>query len=98
MLISKTVKCKIIELTKSKYNLLNEEWRKYQEFIELERAGCDWLADKVPIYASYKLQARWIWDQFRKGSFPLSITNQLLKVRKNNNKISKHWIRIPIKG
>jgi hypothetical protein len=58
MLVSKVVKCRFVNPTEKKLDMLNKEWNRYQDFIELEKNDCDWLADKVPVYASYKQQAR----------------------------------------
>jgi putative transposase len=98
MLVSKVVKCRFESPTKRKLGYLNSEWNNYQNFIELEKNDCGWLADKVPIYASYKQQARRYWKKFKKQNFPISISNQRLKIKEVNNKLSKYWIRIPIKS
>jgi len=98
MLVSKTIKCRIFNPTKYKYNLLNQEWERYQDFIELEKSDLDWLADKVPVYASYKVQARWYWNKFRKQNFPISLSNQILKIKETNHKLAKYWVRIPVKS
>lgn len=98
MQVSKTIKCRIFNPTKTKYDLLNQEWNKYQDFIELEKNDCDWLADKVLIISSYKQQARWYWDKFRKQNFPISVSNQLLKVKETKHKLARYWIKIPIKA
>ena len=97
MLVSKVIKCRFIAPTKRKFELLNNEWKNYQDFIELEKNDCDWLADKVSIYASYKIQARWYWSKFKKQNFPMSLSNRMLKIKETNNKLSKYWIRIPVK-
>jgi len=98
MLVSKTIKCRIFKPTKIKYNLLDQEWNNYQDFIELEKNDLDWLADKVPVYSSYKQQARWYWDKMKKQNFPVSISNQVLKIKETNLKLAKYWIRIPVKA
>jgi len=97
MLISKVVKCRFISPTKRKLEVLNKEWNNYQDFIELEKNDLDWLADKVPIYSSYKVQARWYWKKMKKQNFPISISNQRLKIKETNHKLAKYWVRIPIK-
>jgi len=78
--------------------MLNAEWNKYQDFIELEKAGCDWLADKIPVYASYKTQARWYWNKMKKQNFPISLSNQKLKIKETRCKLTKYWVRIPVKA
>ena len=98
MLVSKTIKCRIFGPTKKKLELLNNEWDKYQDFIELEENDCDWLADKVSVYVSYKAQARWYWSKFKKQNFPISVSNQILKIKETKHKLAKYWVRIPIKA
>jgi len=78
--------------------ILNSEWNSYQDFIELEKNDCDWLTDKIPIYFSYKQQARWYWNKFKKQKFPMSLSNRDLKLKENDNKLSKHWAKIPVKS
>ena len=97
MLVSKVIKCRFVNPTKKKLKYLNNEWNKYQDFIELEKNDLDWLADKVPIYASYKQQARRYWKKFKKQNFLISISNQRLKIKETDNKLSRYWIRIPVK-
>ena len=98
MLVSKVVKCRFVNPTKKKLEILNREWSNYQDFIELEKNGLDWLADKISVYSSHKTQARWYWNKYSKDNFPISINNQKLKIKKNNNKLSKYWVRIPVKA
>jgi len=98
VIISKTIKCRILNPTKHKFNILNREWENYQDFIELEKNDLDWLADKVPLYSSYSHQARWYWSKFRKQNFPISLLSQILKIKETNNKLSKYWVRILVKS
>ena len=98
MLVSKVVKCRLVNPTKRKLEYIEDEWNNYQNFIELEKNDCEWLADKSPVHSSYKAQARWYWNRFKKQNFPLSISNRKLKIKETNNKLSTYWIRIPIKS
>lgn len=98
MLVSKVVKCRLVSPTQRKLNYLSDEWNKYQDFIELEKNDCDWLADRAPVYASYKQQARRYWKKFKKQNFPISISNQRLKIKEVNNKLSRFWVKIPVKS
>jgi len=98
MLVAKTIKCQVMNLTKRKLNMLNIEWNNYQDFIELEKNDLDWLADKILIYSSYKNQARWYWNKFKKQNFPIFIPNDRLEIRETDNKFSKYWVKIPVKS
>lgn len=99
MQLAKTIKCKLIKPTQTKLDLLDSEWKKYQEFIQLEKEGLDWIANEVQVYSMYKTQARWMWKKFSKGkNQPMSINNQIMKIKQNDHKLSKYWARIPVKG
>ena len=99
MLQTKTLKCKILEPTQAKLDLLTDEWNKYQQFIQLEEKGLDWIADTIQIYAKYKNSVRWYWKNTKhKKDFPISLDNQTIKIKETNNKLSKYWARIPVKG
>ncbi|MBU3896690.1 MAG: transposase [Nanoarchaeota archaeon] len=97
MMVAKTVRCRVINLTKSKLNALNEEWSNFQDFIELEKRDLDWIADKIPIRSVYKCQARWISKRI-KHKFAMSLSNQVMQVKKTDNKLSKCWIKVPVKS
>ena len=99
MLVSRVIKCRFVEPTKRKLEYLNNEWNNYQDFIELEKNNCDWLADKIPIYSSYKQQARRFFKKINsKKEYPISLRKDIIKIKETNNKLSKYWVRFPIKA
>lgn len=98
MLLAKTIRCEVLKPTKTKLDLLNNEWDKYQQFIQLESHGLDWVADEIDIYSMYKSQARWYWNKYSKSNFPMSINNQVLKIKQATTKLSEFWARVPVKG
>jgi hypothetical protein len=98
MLLAKTLKCELVNPTQTKLDLLNYEWSNYQDFIQFEQNGLDWLSDKVPIHSMYKAQARWYWKKYKKLDFPMSINNHKMRLQKTGNKLCEYFVRVPVKG
>lgn len=99
MLVSKTIKCRIFKPTKLKYNLLNQEYSNFQDFIKLESNDLDWLSEKISIYSVYKQQARRYYKKINsKKEYPISIRKDRIKINETNHKLAKYWINIRIKA
>jgi len=99
MLVTKTIKCRILEPTNFKYNLLNQEYNNFQDFMRLEANDLDWLADKIPICFVYKGQARRFYKKISlEKEYPISVRKDIIRIKETNNKLSKYWIRISVKS
>ena len=98
VIVRKTIKCRIFEPTKLKYDLLNQEYNNFQIFMKLESNDLDWIADKIPIYSVYRQQARLFYANLNsEREYPISIRKDIIEIKKTNNVIAKYWVRIRIK-
>ncbi|MHA1505824.1 MAG: hypothetical protein ACTSR0_01335 [Candidatus Asgardarchaeia archaeon] len=90
MKVKKTIKAKIVFLTKIKKQLLEEEYQNLQRFLH----GKD-----VELYSANKQQALRFYKKIKPDKeYPLSIMRDLLKIERRNTKIAEYWARIPVKG
>lgn len=90
MLVTKIIKCKIFEPTKLKYSLLNQEYQNLQIFLKESR--------DLGLYSANKQQANRFYKKIKLNKeYPLSIRKDLIKIKKTNHKLSKYWVRIPVK-
>jgi putative transposase len=86
MFVVKTLKLKIENPTKTKFNLLEEEYEKLNFFL---KTGID-----LGIYSANKQQALRFYKKIKQEKeYPLSIRNDLIRISEN-----KRFIRIPVKG
>lgn len=101
MQTQKVIKCKITNLTSVKNKQLSREYSNLQELLQLEREGLDFLPIylNIQLHSANKQQALRFYKRISADKiYALSIRNDLLKVEfKPNNKISKHWCKIPNK-
>ncbi|MEX2719875.1 MAG: RNA-guided endonuclease InsQ/TnpB family protein [Candidatus Wukongarchaeota archaeon] len=90
MKIKKTIKTKIVYLTKVKQRLLEEEYYNLQRFLH---------GEKVKLYSANKQQAKRFYKKIKPNKeYPISIRKDLLKVEKRNTKIAEYWTKIPVAG
>ncbi|MFX0162897.1 MAG: hypothetical protein ACFE68_06190 [Candidatus Hodarchaeota archaeon] len=90
MKVKKTIKTKIMHLTKVKQRLLEEEYGNLQRFLH---------GESVKLYSANKQQAKRFYKKIKPNKeYPLSIRKDLLKVERRNTKIAEYWARIPVKG
>jgi len=90
MKVKKTVKAKIVHLTKIKRQLLEEEYENLQRFLHGEDAE---------LYSANKQQAKRFYRKAKPNKeYPLSIRKDLLKIEQRNTKIAEYWAKIPVKG
>jgi len=88
--VKKTVKAKIVHLTKVKQRLLEEEYENLQRFLRGESAE---------LYSANRQQAKRFYRKIKPyKEYPLSIRKDLLKVERRNTKIAEYWAKIPVKG
>ena len=90
MKVKKTVKAKIVYLTKIKRQLLEEEYENLQRFLH---------GEDVELYSASKQQAKRFYKKIKPDrEYPLSIRKDLLRIERRNTKIARYWARIPVKG
>jgi IS605 OrfB family transposase len=92
MLVGKTIKCKIFQPTKLKYDILKQEYDNLQRFLR---------GENTELYSANKQQAiRFYHKIIGKAvrEYPLSIRKDLIKVKETGHKLAKYWIRIPVKS
>jgi putative transposase len=88
---SLTIQCAIISLTKRKQQFLNSEYEHLQHFLQTK--------EDLGLYSANKQQAQRFYKTVKPNKeYPLSIRNDLLKVKHVGNKVSEHWAKIPVKG
>jgi putative transposase len=86
----KTIKAKIVHLTKVKQRLLEKEYKNLQRFLH---------GEKAEIYSANKQQAKRFYKEIKPyKEYPISIRKDLLKVERQNTKIAQYWVRIPVSG
>jgi len=108
--LRKTIKAKIHHLTGIKKEILLREYDRFQEICREVSDAVDWdfLPDKP--YNMFKAPDRYssyVWGairtiskkkQFAKiGKQPLYLRNDTFKIVENENRIAKHWLRLPTK-
>src|SRR3989338_238747 len=101
MKTQKVIKCKITDLTNIKKKSLQSEYDNLQTLLKLESQGLDFLPiyQNIKLHSANKQQALSFYKKIDvEKQYAISIRNDLLKVEfKPNNKISKHWCKIPNK-
>ena len=90
MKAKKTIKAKIVFLTKIKQQLLKEEYEALQRFLH---------GEKAELYSANKQQALRFYKKIKLNKeYPLSIRKDLLRIERRPTKIAEYWARIPVKG
>lgn len=89
--ITKTIKCKLIGLTKRKLELLNREYDNFQHFLKT--------GEDKGIYSATKQQGKRTYRKTKLDrEYPLVIRKDLMDIRKTDNKLAEYWARIPVRG
>ena len=89
--ITKTIKCKLIGLTKRKLELLNREYDNFQHFLKT--------GEDRGVYSATKQQGKRTYRKIKPDrEYPLVIRKDLMDIRKTDNKLAKYWARIPVHG
>ncbi|RLF29244.1 MAG: hypothetical protein DRN14_02655, partial [Thermoplasmata archaeon] len=87
MLVKKTIRAKLIGLTKTKEELIRNEYFNFQMALK----GKD-----VPLYSATKQQAMKYSKKFNgKKEYPLIVRRDVFKIEKKDTKLSKYWAKIP---
>ena len=91
MQIQKTIKAKIIGLTNTKREKIEREYSNFQSALK---------GEDVELYSATKQQAERLLWKLRKskhfGEQPLIIRRDLIKIERQDTKLSKFWGRVPI--
>jgi len=89
--VTKTIKCKLIGLTKRKLELLNREYDNFQHYLKT--------GEDRGVYSATKQQGKRTYRKIDSNKeYPLVIRKDLMDIRKTNNKLATYWARIPICG
>ena len=86
---TKTIRCKLIGLTKRKQELLNREYDNFQHWLET--------GEDRGVYSAYKQDAKWLYKKAKRMK-GVPIRKDLIDIQKRDTKIAKYWARIRVKG
>jgi IS605 OrfB family transposase len=96
MLVQKTIKAKIQSLTKIKAERISREYQNFQLALR---------GEKVNLYSATRQQAKRYARKIKRNggkqiaqNHPLVIRRDLVKIEKQDTRISKFWARVPIFG
>lgn len=91
MLVSKTLKCKVFNLTQKKLGLLNKEYLNFQIYV---RSGKD--------FGVYSLTKSTFNFKYKRKSIkkkqPMRLAYQSTQFKITDNKLTPYWFRVPVKG
>ena len=88
---SLTIRCGITSLTKRKQQFLDLEYERLQHFLQTK--------EDLGLYSANKQQAQRFYKVVKEGrEYPLSIRNDLLKIKRVGNRVSEYWVKIPNKN
>jgi len=88
---SLTIQCGITSLTKRKQQFLNSEYDNLQYFLQTK--------EDRGLHSANKQQARRFYKVVKPfQEYPLSIRNDLLKIKRVGNRVSEYWVKIPNKN
>ena len=88
---SLTIRCGITSLTKRKQQFLDLEYGRLQHFLQTK--------EDLGLYSANKQQAQRFYKVVKEGrEYPLSIRNDLLKIKRVGNRVSEYWVKIPNKN
>lgn len=90
MQVQKTIKAKVVKLTRTKRQILDYEYEGVQRFLQGDL--------DVELYSANKQQARRFYRCVKpEREYPLSIRKDLIRVERRGTKIARYWVRIPVK-
>ncbi|MCS4540901.1 MAG: transposase [Euryarchaeota archaeon] len=91
MEVKKTIKAKVVALTKIKKQILDQEYKNLQLFLRGNKGA--------KLYSANKQQSLRFYKKIKQGKeYPISIRKDLIKIEKQETKIAKYWSRIPVAG
>lgn len=87
---TKVIQCGIIGLTKTKMAILDREYENLQHFLQT--------GEDLGLHSANKQQAKRFYKVVKGGKeYPLSIRNDLLRIKDTNHRFARYWARIPNK-
>jgi len=90
MQVQKVVKAKIAGLTNVKRRILDHEYDGLQRFLQGDSS--------VELYSANRQQAKRFYRRVKpEREYPLSIRKDLIRVERRDTKLSRYWVRIPVK-
>ena len=90
MQVQKVVKAKVVGLTNVKHQILDHEYEGLQRFLKGDPS--------VELYSANKQQAQRFYKRVKpEREYPLSIRKDLIRVERRDTKITRYWVRIPVK-
>jgi putative transposase len=90
MKVQKTIKVKVVGLTRIKRQILDHEYEGLQRFLQGDPS--------IELYSANKQQAKRFYKRIKpEREYPLSIRKDLIRVEHRNTKLSRYWVRIPVK-
>lgn len=100
MQVKKIIKSKIVGLTKGKEEALEEEYRRLQDLLHLERKGLNFLPlyDKIKseMYSANVQQALRYYKNQKDREYPISVRKDLIDIEVTGNEVSKYWLKIKV--
>ena len=88
---SLTIQCGVTSLTKRKQQFLNTEYDNLQHFLQTK--------EDLGLYSANKQQAQRFYKLVKPfQEYPLSIRNDLLKIKRVGNSVSEYWVKLPNKN
>jgi len=86
---TKTIRCKLIGLTRRKRELLDREYDNFQHWLETGEDG--------GVYSAYKQDAKWLYRKAKRMK-GIPIRKDLIDIQRRDTKIAEYWARIRVKG
>jgi len=99
MILQKTIKAKIVNLTDIKQQKIQKEYTNFQNKVKLYQDGLDFLDiyKTIPLYSATSQQAERLVKRAKpKHNQPLIIRRDCIKIQQQDTKVSDYWARIPI--
>ena len=91
MKATKTIQGGLVNLTKTKKNILNQEYDNLQKYLQD--------GDDVELYSANKQQAERYYDKIKEGrEYPISIRKDLIDVQRCESDVCDYFVHIPFKG
>jgi len=87
--VRKTIRCKLVGLTRRKRELLNREYDNFQHWFET--------GEDKGVYSAYKQDAKWLYKKAKRMK-GIPIRKDLIDIQRRDTKIAEYWARIRVKG
>ncbi|MDF2954626.1 MAG: hypothetical protein OD815_000242 [Candidatus Alkanophagales archaeon MCA70_species_2] len=84
MEVRKTVRCKLVGLTRRKMELLDKEYNNFQHWLET--------GEDRGVYSAYKQDAKWLYKKAKRMK-GVPIRKDLIDIQRRDTKIAKYGAR-----